>query len=74
MDKGNFNCTYSIFKQIEHNHIKFGQNGCKNFLLNINRLLCLENELGFCTVKLRHNYIALNRKKTFQAKKHNYCR
>jgi len=32
------------------------------FLLNINGL-CLDNTLGFCTVKLRHNYIDLNRKK-----------
>jgi len=30
------------------------------------------NTLGFCTVKLRHIYIDLNRKKTFKVKKHNY--
>lgn len=35
--------------------------GCKNFLLNINGL-CLDNSLGFCRVKLRHNYVDLNRK------------
>ncbi len=36
--------------------------GCKNVLLNINGL-CLDNALGFCTVKLRHNYVDLHRKK-----------
>jgi len=36
--------------------------GCKNFLLNINGL-CLDNTLGFCTVKLGHNYTLIEKKK-----------
>jgi len=41
--------------------------GCTLFLLNINGL-CLDNTLGFCTVKLKHNDIELNRKKQVKSK------
>jgi len=30
--------------------------------------LCLDKTLGFCTVKLRHNYIDQNRKKHLKSK------
>jgi len=44
--------------------------GCTMFLLNINGL-CLDNTLGFCTVKLRHTVITytLLEKKTISSQK-----